>query len=240
MMLNGKVALITGGGRGIGKEIVLTYARSGADVALVARTKSQLEIVANEVREIGRRALVIVADISDSADVERMVAETLHEFGQLDILVNNAAVAGPVPVIDMTLEDWNRMIGVNLTGVYLCSRAVLPHMIERGQGKIISISSGSGLRGSARNAHYSASKAGVIAFTQALANEVREHGLQVNVICPGPIKTEMLASRPNTSPVDESNFLETEDVAGAALFLASDLSGRMNAQIISVRNSNRW
>lgn len=240
MMLNGKVALITGGGRGIGKEIVLTYARSGADVALVARTKSQLEIVANEVREIGRRALVIVADISDSADVERMVAETLHEFGQLDILVNNAAVAGPVPVIDMTLEDWNRMIGVNLTGVYLCSRAVLPHMIERGQGKIISISSGSGLRGSARNAHYSASKAGVIAFTQALANEVREYGLQVNVICPGPIKTEMLASRPNTSPVDESNFLETEDVAGAALFLASDLSGRMNAQIISVRNSNRW
>jgi NAD(P)-dependent dehydrogenase (short-subunit alcohol dehydrogenase family) len=113
-------------------------------------------------------------------------------------------------------------------------------MLDRGQGKIISISSGSGLRGSARNAHYSASKAGVIAFTQALANEVREHGLQVNVICPGPIITEMLDSRPDTSPVDESNFLETEDVAGAALFLASDYSGRMNAQIISVRNSNRW
>jgi len=240
MMLNGKVALITGAGRGIGKEIVLTYARAGADVALVARTKSQLEIVANEVHKTGQRALVIQADVSDPADVQRMVEETLREFGQIDILVNNAAVAGPVPVIDMTLEDWNRMIGVNLTGVYLCSRAVLPHMIERGQGKIISIASGSGLRGSARNAHYSASKAGVIAFTQALANEVREHGLQVNVICPGPIKTEMLASRPNTSPVDESNFLETKDVAGAALFLAADLSGRMNAQIISVRNSNRW
>jgi 3-oxoacyl-[acyl-carrier protein] reductase len=240
MMLQNKVALITGAGRGIGREIALTYARAGADVALVARTDSQLNAVAGEIVELGRRALAITADVSEPVAVERMVAETLREFGRLDILVNNAAVAGPKLVIDTTLEDWNRMIGVNLTGVYLCSRAVLPHMLERGQGKIISISSGSGLRGSARNAHYSASKAGVVAFTQGLANEVREHGLQVNVICPGPIKTEMLASRPDTSPVDEANFLETEDVAGAALFLASDLSGRMNAQIISVRNSNRW
>jgi 3-oxoacyl-[acyl-carrier protein] reductase len=240
MMLQNKIALITGAGRGIGRDIALTYARAGADLALAARTESQLKAVAAEVGELGRQALAITADVAAPADVERMVAETLRQFGRLDILVNNAAVAGPKLVIDTTLEDWNRMIGVNLTGVYLCSRAVLPHMIERGAGKIISISSGSGLRGSARNAHYSASKAGVIAFTQGLANEVRAHGLQVNVICPGPIKTEMLASRPDTSPVDESNFLQTEDVAGAALFLASDLSGRMNAQIISVRNSNRW
>ena len=240
MMLKNKVALITGAGRGIGRDIALSYARAGADVALAARTEAQLSAVAAEIGELGRRALAITADVAEPTDVERMVAQTLRQFGQLDILVNNAAVAGPKLVIDTTLEDWNRMIGVNLTGVYLCSRAVLPHMLDRGQGKIISISSGSGLRGSARNAHYSASKAGVIAFTQGLANEVREHGLQVNVICPGPIKTEMLASRPDTSPVDESNFLETEDVAGAALFLASDLSGRMNAQIISIRNSNRW
>ena len=145
MMLQDKVALITGAGRGIGREIALTYARAGADVAMVARTESQLNAVAEEVRDIGRRALAISADVSDPVDVERMVAETLQEFGQLDILVNNAAVAGPKLVIDTTLEDWNRMIGVNLTGVYLCSRAVLPHMLERGQGKIISISSGSGL-----------------------------------------------------------------------------------------------
>lgn len=240
MMLKDKVALVTGGGRGIGKEIALTYARAGAEVVLAARTKLQLDAVAAEVRQLGRRALAIEADVSNPTDVARMVDETLQEFGQIDILVNNAAVAGPKLVIDTTLEDWNRMIGVNLTGVYLCSRTVLPSMLNRRQGKIISISSGSGLRGSARNAHYSASKAGVIAFTQALANEVREFGLQVNVICPGPIKTEMLASRPDTSPVDESNFLGPEDVAGAALFLASNLSGRMTAQIISVRNSNRW
>jgi NAD(P)-dependent dehydrogenase (short-subunit alcohol dehydrogenase family) len=240
MLLNKKTALVTGAGRGIGRAITLAYAREGADVAVVSRTRTELERVAEEVGAFGRRALVIVADIADPVDVRRMVEETLTGFGQIDILVNNAAIAGPKKVIDLPLPEWQQMLDVNLTGVFLGSQAVLQHMIERRQGKIINISSGSGLRGSPSNAAYSAAKAGVIRFTEALAGEVREFGIMANVICPGPIKTEMLASRPGSGPADESNFLEPEDVAGAALFLASEHSGQMTAQIIQVRNSNRW
>lgn len=241
MMLKDKVAIITGGGRGIGKAIALAFARAGADVAVVSRTRLELEAVASEIHELGRRALVVVADISDPADVSRIVRDTLSEFGQIDILVNNAAVTAPKPVIETPLEDWSRIINVNLTGVFLCAQAVLKPMIDRQEGKIINISSGSGARGSPGNAAYSASKGGVIAFTQALAGEVRELGIQVNVICPGPIKTEMLAFRPQSgSPATALDALEPEEVAGAALFLASDYSGRMNAQIIHVRNSDRW
>lgn len=241
MKLTGRVAIITGAGKGIGKAIALAYARAGADVVLVSRTRADLEAVAAEVGQTGRQALVVVADVSAAADVERMVAETLHRFGRVDILVNNAAIAGPMPVIDMPLDHWNRILSVNLTGVFLCSQAVLRPMIEQKQGKIINISSGSGLRGSAGNAAYAASKAGVIRFTEALAGEVRKHGIRANVICPGPIKTDMLALRPSAgSPVDSTNFLEPDDVAGAALFLASDYAGQMTAQIIQVRNSNRW
>lgn len=241
MMLKNKVAIITGAGRGIGKAITLAFAGAGADVVLVSRTRSELEAVASEVRDAGRRVLVVVADISDPAEVNRMVAETLREFGQIDVLINNAAIAGPTPVIETSLEDWNRMINVNLTGVFLCSQAVLQHMLDRQQGKIINVSSGSGVRAAPTNAAYSASKAGVIAFTQALGGELKESGIQTNVICPGPIQTEMLAFRPKGSaPIDPSIILDPEDVAGAALFLASDYSGRMNAQIIHVRNSARW
>ncbi len=240
MMLKDKVAIITGGGRGIGRAIALTFARAGADVTLVSRTRSQLEKVAGEVEAAGQKGLVVEADISTPDDVERMVAETLREFGQIDILVNNAGIARPNRVLDTSLEDWHITLQVNLTGLFLCSRAVLNHMIERKQGKIINISSGSGLRGSAGNGAYSASKAGVVAFTEALAGEVWESGIRANVICPGPIKTEMVALRPNTGPADEANFLEPEDVAGTALYLASDLSGQINAQTFLVRNSNRW
>jgi 3-oxoacyl-[acyl-carrier protein] reductase len=241
MMLKDKTAIITGGGRGIGRAIALTFAQAGADVVVVSRTRSELEAVASEVGEIGRRTLVVVADISDPAAVSRMVADTLREFGQIDILVNNAAIHEPKPVAETSLEDWNRTIKINLTGVFLCSQAVLEHMIGRRDGKIINISSGAGLRGFPGNAAYSASKGGVIAFTQALAGEVRELGIKVNVICPGPINTQMHAARPREGFFAKlPGFLEPEEVAGAALFLASDYSGRMNAQIIQVRNSDRW
>lgn len=238
MMLEDRVGLITGSGRGIGRAIALAYARAGADVALVSRTQAELEAVAGEIRQMGRNALVVVADVSDPADVDRMVDQTLAEFGRIDILVNNAAVAGPKPVMETSLEDWNLFISVNLTGVYLCSRAVLKPMIDRGRGNIINIASGSGFRGAPNNAAYSATKAGVVIFTYSLAGEVRELGIRANVISPGPIRTQMLADRPHAA--DAAIVLEPEDVAGAALFLASDYSGGITAQTIHVRNSSRW
>ncbi len=259
MMLRNKVAIITGGGRGIGRAIALAFAKAGADLAVVSRTRSELEAVASEIhnlgrcfsssggstkvarRSSGRQVLVVVADVSDPIKVMRMVKATLRELGRVDILVNNAAFAAPRSVVGTSLEDWNRTLEVNLTGVFLCSQAVLAHMLEQGEGKIINISSGSGVRGSPGNAAYSASKAGVIAFTQALAGEVRETGIQVNVICPGPTRTEMLASRPTgVSPYSAADAMEPEEVAGAALFLASDYSGRINAQTFHVRISDRW
>ncbi len=241
MMLRNKVAIITGGGRGIGRAIALAFAKAGADLAVVSRTRSELEAVASEIHNLGRQVLVVVADVSDPIKVMRMVKATLRELGRVDILVNNAAFAAPRSVVGTSLEDWNRTLEVNLTGVFLCSQAVLAHMLEQGEGKIINISSGSGVRGSPGNAAYSASKAGVIAFTQALAGEVRETGIQVNVICPGPTRTEMLASRPTgVSPYSAADAMEPEEVAGAALFLASDYSGRINAQTFHVRISDRW
>lgn len=241
MLLEGRVVVVTGAGRGIGRAIALTCAQAGADVVLASRTRSELEAVADEVNEMGQRASVVVADISDPAHVNRLVSEALHRFGNIDILVNNAGIDISKPIVDFSLEDWNRTIEINLTGVFLCTKAVLEHMIDRRKGKIINIASGAGLRGGPGKAAYSASKGGVIAFTQALAGEVRDFGIQVNVICPGPINTQMTAAqRGQDSPFDKSDFMEPEEVAGAALFLASDYSGRMNAQIMHVRNSDRW
>jgi 3-oxoacyl-[acyl-carrier protein] reductase len=242
MLLQDKVALITGGGRGIGKAIALAYAGAGADVVLVSRTRAELEAVAGEVRSRGRQAWPVVADVSVPAEVDHMVEAALAKFGRIDILVNNAAVTQPKSVLDTSLDDWYALLKVNLTGVFLCIQAALKPMVEQRQGHIINIASGSGFRGSPGNAAYSATKAGVAVFTMSLAGEVRDLGIRANVISPGPIKTEMLASRPASaaSTTDASNFLEPEDVAGAALYLASPLSGHITGQVIHVRNSSRW
>jgi 3-oxoacyl-[acyl-carrier protein] reductase len=241
MMLRDKVAVVTGAGRGIGQAIALAYAQAGADVALVSRTQSELEAVAGEIRGMGRQALVIVADVSEHADVRHMLQVTLAKFGQLDVLVNNAGISERKPFVETSHEDWDRTIRTNVTGVLLCTQAVLEPMLSQQRGKIINIASGAGVRGMPGNAVYSASKGAVIAFTQAVAGEVRGSGIQVNAICPGPIHTQMTAAgRDQGSPFAVSDFMEPKEVAGAALFLASDYSGSMNAQIIHVRNSDRW
>lgn len=239
--LANKTAIVTGAGRGIGRAIALAYAEAGANVALVSRTQSQLEAVAAQITALGRRALVIEADVSDPAAVTRLVETTLAEFDAIDILVNNAGMARSQPVLEMSLADWQLTMRTNLTSVFLCSQAVASHMVKHRQGKIINISSGSGVRGSPGNAVYSASKAGVIAFTEALAGELREFGIQVNVICPGPVNTGMLAQRPaNETPTTNISALDPDEIAGLALYLASDLSGRISAQRYLARVTNRW
>lgn len=248
MMLQDKICLITGGARGIGKATALTFAKAGADVIVVDKRRAENELVADEVRRLGRRALSIVADVSKPEEVKRLVQASLREFGRIDVFVNNAGIWRPIPIMDISLEVWDEYMNVNLQGVFLCTQEILRHMIQRKEGKIINIASGAGLRGSSTNAAYSASKAGVIAFSQAVADEVRDFGIKINVICPRAIKTELLAHRTEMPAVradtaflgDPSSFMEPEEVAGAALFLASDYSGSINAQVITVTKTNRW
>ena len=241
MDLVGQVAIITGAGRGIGRAIALTFARVGADVVLVSRTGTELETVAAEVRQLGRQALPLVADVSVEDDVEQVVVQVIDTFKRVDILVNNAGIDAPTPFVDTTPEEWTRVMGINFVGVLHFSRSVLPHMVKQRSGKIINISSGAGTRGHPNSAIYAASKAAVNAFSQSLADEVKGNGVQVNVISPGPIRTQMTADPSYQSDRPRpAHLLEPDEVANAALYLASDLSGRVNAQIMYVRESNRW
>ena len=240
--LKNKVALITGGGRGIGKSIALAFAENGAQIVISARTDSQIQQVAKEVHKLGQKCLAIKADISKEDEVANLFEQARKEFGHIDILVNNAGISKEQPFMEISLEDWNQVLNINLQGVVLCTRAALPEMLNRKQGKIINIASAAGLRGLPGNTAYSASKAAVIALSHSLADEVGKSGVQVNVICPGPIKTEML----DRSAVKDfilnnpGDLLLPEDVAGAALFLASELSGGMNSQVLVVKTINRW
>ena len=268
--LNGKVALVTGAGgkNGIGRAIATRLAREGADVAVnditehpYAADQSDWQGLPDVVREIeamGRRAISVVADVADAAQVKEMVDQTVAHFGKVDILVNNAGtMAGKdrVPVVDLAEEDWDRVQRVNVKGVFLCSQAVARHLIaQETGGKIINMSSVTGKRGSARFAAYSASKFAVIGFTQSLACELAPYRVNVNAICPGLVDTERfghLASvlMPQNLSTDEQvaeytrrseavvpigRLAEGADVAKMAAFLASDEAAYLSGVSITV------
>lgn len=219
MKLKNQVAIVTGSGRGIGKAIALTYAQEGADVVAVARTISEIEKVAEEIRSMGRRALAIPTDVSQKKQVQAMVQQTLNEFGTVDILVNNAGVAIHNYLMDIREEDWDLTIAVNLKGVFLCTQAVFPIMMEKRSGHIINISSGAGKRGSPRFGSYCASKFGVMGFTEAIAAEGRPHNIKINVICPGPVTSKMRAE--NHPDDDPTKLMMPEDIADMALFIVT-------------------
>jgi len=190
--LEGKVALVTGASRGIGEGIAIALAHEGANIAVVARKSAEkLKKVVRDIENCGRQALPILADVSKSAEVNRMVEETLREFAQIDILVNNAGIIRVSPLVAMTEAEWDEVLDTNLKSVFLCSKAVLPHMIKQQSGKIINISSTGGKTGWPLITHYCASKFGIIGFTQSLAKEVGTHNITVNALCPGEVKTEM-------------------------------------------------
>jgi 3-oxoacyl-[acyl-carrier protein] reductase len=242
MILRDKVAMVTGAGRGIGKAISLRFAEEGASLILCARTASQLQEVTDAIRSAGRPCLSAVVDIAKEDQVTRLVQDGLDRFGKIDILVNNAGISNPKPFLETSNADWDDAIDVNLKGVVICTRAVLPGMLQRGSGAIVNIASAAGLRGLPGSPAYTASKAAVIGLSQSLAEEVGQKGVRVNVICPGPIKTELLDSSAVKDFVlkNKAHLMPPEDVAGTALYLASDLSGGLNSQTICVRNSNRW
>ena len=191
MPLQGKVALVTGGGRGIGRGIALQLARAGADIAVVDLSEANAEAVAGEVRALGRRAVAVRADVTSWADAQAMVARTVDELGGLDIAVNNAGVISIAPVAKLSEEAFDRVMSVNVKGVFLSCKAELPVMQERGCGRIVNIASTAGKSGYPGLSHYCASKFAVIGFTNSLAKEVAQQGITVNAICPGIIGTDM-------------------------------------------------
>ena len=238
MLLKNKVAAITGGGRGIGRSIAMRFAREGADVALIARTTSQIDQVAADVQNIGGNALAVTADIASEREVLSAFTQIYNHFGGIDILVNNAGVEFKRPFGEMSMDDWDQTMNINARGTVLCTKAVLPGMLKVNAGCIINIASGAGLRGLPGSAAYGASKAAIIALSFGLADEIRDQGIRVNVICPGLIKTDMVDD--STLLENGANVLHPDDVAGTAVFIASELSGKITGQVFSVRNSNRW
>lgn len=232
MMLQERTALVTGAGRGIGRAIAIAFAEQGCDLALAARSKGEVAETARMVRALGRHAIEVQCDVSCPEDVARMVNIALEGLGLIDILVNNAGYACFKPFVELTLEEWRRTLDVNLTGAFLCTQAVLPSMMARREGRIINVSSVSGLKPIAEQSAYCASKHGLNGLTTTLALELRAHGIAVHAICPGGVDTQF--SRDAMPHRDKSGWLLPEDVAHAALYLAS-LSPRAATDIIHVR-----
>ncbi len=190
--LDGQVAIVTGGGRGIGRAIALGLAKAGCSVAVVARSEDQLAETVKEIAELGSRAISVIADVSDPGAVERMVLEVEKSLGSVDLLVNNAGLAGPIGLTwETDTDDWWRCLEVNLRGPMLCSRAVLPGMIARGGGRIVNVASGAGTFAIPYLGAYVTSKAALIRFTEILALEAAQQGVKVFAIEPGTVRTAM-------------------------------------------------
>ena len=245
--LEGKTAIVTGGGIGIGKSISIELARFGADVMLCSRRMEHLEPTAEAIRQLGKRALPLTVDVRDQNQVNAVVERTLEEFGQIDMLVNNHGASFRAPVEKISLNGWNAVVGINLNGVFLFCQAVGKHMIERRQGVIVNIASMAGVRGSQLMSHYGAAKAAVINFTLTLAMEWAPYNIRVNCIAPGPIETEgYLQVLHQTNPNAEEVYRNTasrvalgrwgrvEEIAYPTIFLASDASSFMTGTTIYV------
>jgi len=232
--LEGKIAVITGAGRGIGKSIAIALAEAGADVVLASRTVSQLEKVAQEVRSLGRRALPIQTDVTMKESVERLMLAAVENLGDLHILVNNAATMSPGPLLDQSEEEWDRVMAVNLKSVFLCTQAAGRYMIKKNYGKIINIASTGGEIAGPMNASYHASKAGVILFTKSIALEWIKYNINVNAVGPGFVDTELVdqfiqkkSRESSLKGIPIKRFAEPREIAHLVVFLASDLSGYM-------------
>ena len=231
MKLAGKVAIVTGGGRGIGRATAEVFAGEGASVAVCARSLAEIEETVGAIRSNGGEVLAVAADVSCETDVADVVRRVLETFGRIDVLVNNAGTNLPYrEVVDLTLDEWNRVVGVNLTGPFLCSRAVLPAMIEQGSGKIVNISSIGGRSGAAGRSPYRPTKAALINFTECLAAEVKRHGIDVNCVCPGGTSTRMLSDIGRIE--GRTDLMQPEEIASVVLFLVSEESSAVTGTAI--------
>ena len=240
MTLFGKVALVTGGSRGIGRAIVLTLAKAGADVAInYAGNTAAAEETAEAVKAMGRKAIVLKGDVADTAVCEDMIKQAVAELGRLDILVNNAGINRDAMLHKMTVEQWDQVIAVNLTGTFYCVQYAAQIMREKGSGAIINISSASWL-GNIGQANYAASKAGVVGLTKTACRELARKGVTCNAICPGFIDTDMTRGVPEKvwdtmiSKIPMGRAGSPADVANMVAFLASDEANYITGEVINV------
>lgn len=226
--LDGKIALITGAGRGIGKAIALLLAQSGCRVVLAARTISQLKEVQQQIQSANGIAIAVPTDLTRDEAIENLAAESRRAFGSVDILVNNAGWGKRAPVIKASIEDWERTFRVNLRAPMILARELLPEMIAKGQGAVINIGSISGKSGEANGAAYSASKFGLIGFTQSLYEEVRERGIKVAVILPGFVDTPLI---PPNRQLDRSKMIQANDIAHAVYYVLTSAASSCPVEI---------
>jgi 3-oxoacyl-[acyl-carrier protein] reductase len=241
MGLTDRVAIVTGGGRGIGRAIALKLAEVGATVVVndIGDVKP-VEAVAGEIKAMGGQSLPVLADVSSASDVARLVEETITAYSRIDILVNNAGINRDQLLLRMSEEDWDKVLDVDLKSVFLCTKAVLRHMVKQRWGRIISISSIVGIVGNKGQANYASAKAGIIGFTRTIAKEVASHSVTVNAIAPGFIDTEM-TQRLKEEWKEELKrliplgyFGSPRDVAEAVAFLASEEAGYITGQVLGV------
>ena len=241
--LTGRVAIVTGGSIGLGRQMAEGLAEMGANVVLCARKQERCQQAAMELQELGIRAISLACDVKSQASVQEMVEATLSRFGRIDVLINNAGISWGAPTEEMRLEDWNKVIETNLTGTFLCAQAVGKTMIRQGRGKIINIASVAGLGGAPPELPaigYHASKGGVISFTKDLACKWARHNIQVNAIAPGWFPTHMSGKVIERykdlflSHIPLGRFGNEHDLKGAAVFLASDASNFVTGHVLVV------
>jgi NAD(P)-dependent dehydrogenase (short-subunit alcohol dehydrogenase family) len=252
MRLNGKISIITGAGGGIGRTIAMRFAAEGSKVVIAGPTEEKVHRVAKEINTSGGQARAAVVDVADETGVKAMIAETIREHGGIDILINNAGIAGPTALVhNLALEDWERTMAVNLTGAFLCAKHVLPHMYERKSGSIVNITSIAGLRAYAFRSPYCASKWGMIGLTRTLAEEAGKHDVTVNAIAPGPVYGPRIESvirnraaemnlpyeeveKHYVEPTALKRMVEESDIAAMALFLCSHEGRNITGETINI------
>ena len=233
--MTARTAIVTGGGKGIGCALALRLASIGYDLVVAARNQSEIAEVARRCRQLGRRAIAVTTDICEEASVSKMFANSIKEFGTIDLLVNNAGIGIFKPLIETSLAEWEQVIKTNLTGAFLCARYAFRLMKEQGGGSIVNVSSVVGIKGYPNQGAYTASKHGLVGLSKVLAEEGRPFNIRVNVICPGGVATEMVRqSRPDLNP-DE--IIQPEDVADLLEYLVK-MPPRVSVDLVHLRRFN--